>query len=193
MITHVIISIGGPSGAGKTAVVKRMKEMLPGKVMTYPAFTTRPKRQTEQEGVDYYFRTPEELRLARQDPSCTNFVEARGYWYWTNLDKTKETVRRHPDSIHVFFISQRKDYELRKTLFPELRWVWLYAEPHEIRARLTSRGNENIGASLSYNNKLGEQQIDDLIDVRIHNREGRLDLTVRQILAFCDSLRRGTD
>lgn len=193
LLNPVIIAVGGPSGAGKTTVVKRMKEIMPGKIVTHPAFTTRPKRLNEREGVDYYFRTTEDLQLARQDPTCTNFVEARGYWYWTNPNKMLEIVRRRPDNIHVFFISQRRDYEQRKALFPELCWIWLYADLGEIETRLRNRSEESVASSLTYNKKLSEQQVDDLIDVRIHNREGQLHLTVQRIFAFCDSLRKSVN
>jgi guanylate kinase len=56
----LLIVISGPSGAGKDAVVKRMKEL------GYPfhfviTATTRSPRQGEQEGVDYFFLSEKEF------------------------------------------------------------------------------------------------------------------------------------
>ena len=184
----IIIAIGGPSGAGKTAVVKRMKELMPETIITHPAFTTRPQRPDEQEGIDYHFKTVTDLDIARQDPAFADFVEARGYWYWTAPDRMLREVSSHPHKLHIFFVSQRKDYENRKTNFPDLRWVWLYADTHEIEMRLSSRVGESAASSLEYNHNLSEQRVNDLIDLRIHNREGQLDRTAQRILEFCESL-----
>ena len=56
----LLIIISGPSGAGKDAVVKRMQEL------GYPfhfviTATTRPPRQGEQDGVDYFFLSQAEF------------------------------------------------------------------------------------------------------------------------------------
>jgi guanylate kinase len=54
----LLVVITGPSGVGKDTVLARLRELAPGAHVTVTA-TTRPKRQTETEGVDYYFISPE--------------------------------------------------------------------------------------------------------------------------------------
>lgn len=184
----IFIAIGGPSGAGKTSVIKRIKELMPQSVITHPAFTTRPKRLDEQEGVDYYFRTDSDLAAARTDPTFGNFVEARGYWYWTVLTSASPAIVGHSRMVHITSISQRTEFEKRKLIIPGLRWIWLYADSQEIEMRLITRGDNDLAPSLEYNEKLNKQRTDDLIDICIHNRQGQLNLTAQQIIDFCNSL-----
>jgi len=54
-----LIVVSAPSGAGKTTIVKALLAKYPSMLFSVSA-TTRPKRQTEVEGRDYFF-------LQRQD------------------------------------------------------------------------------------------------------------------------------
>ena len=49
-----LIVISAPSGTGKTTVVKKLLEKDHDMVASV-SFTTRPKRDNEEDGVDYYF------------------------------------------------------------------------------------------------------------------------------------------
>ena len=46
--------IAAPSGAGKTTLVRRLTERLP-ELRFSISYTTRPKRKTEVEGIDYFW------------------------------------------------------------------------------------------------------------------------------------------
>ncbi|HJL80816.1 MAG: guanylate kinase [Candidatus Thioglobus sp.] len=52
--TGKLIVISAPSGTGKTTVVKRLLEKEPNMVASV-SFTTRPMRENEIDGVDYFF------------------------------------------------------------------------------------------------------------------------------------------
>ncbi|MCP3902957.1 MAG: guanylate kinase [Planctomycetes bacterium] len=56
----LLVVISGPSGVGKTTIVKAVKERLNG-IFSVSA-TTRPRSEQEQDGVDYYFLTEEEFQ-----------------------------------------------------------------------------------------------------------------------------------
>lgn len=62
----LLIVMTGPSGAGKSTLVQRVQQQLP-EVRFSVSCTTRPPRQGEREGIDYFFvDVPEfEARLAR--------------------------------------------------------------------------------------------------------------------------------
>jgi guanylate kinase len=58
--------IAAPSGAGKTTLVKALVERNPGLTFSV-SYTTREKRNTEEEGKDYFFVSEEQfLMLERQ-------------------------------------------------------------------------------------------------------------------------------
>ena len=77
-----VIVISGPSGAGKTTLVRQVFDHFPQLVSSISA-TTRPPRPGEKHGIDYYFLSSEEFlrRRAAGDflESCEVF--GRGYWY----------------------------------------------------------------------------------------------------------------
>ena len=49
------IILSAPSGVGKTTLVKELKKLQPNLVFSVSA-TTREKRKTEVDGIDYYFK-----------------------------------------------------------------------------------------------------------------------------------------
>lgn len=66
--THKAVIISAPSGAGKTTIVKALLERLPILEFSVSA-CTRPMREGEQNGKDYYFLTVEDFksRLAKDE------------------------------------------------------------------------------------------------------------------------------
>ncbi|SCW66272.1 guanylate kinase [Ruminococcaceae bacterium YRB3002] len=75
----LIICISGPSGAGKGTVVAGVRALIPD-MATSVSVTTRPPRGTEQEGVDYYYRTKEQFQdmiargeILEHDVYCDNY------------------------------------------------------------------------------------------------------------------------
>ena len=54
------LMILGPSGVGKDTMINRLKAKFPEIIYKLPSYTTRPMRNGENEGVDYYFLTEEE-------------------------------------------------------------------------------------------------------------------------------------
>lgn len=63
----LIIVISGPSGVGKDAVIKKLRESREGIHFVVTA-TSRPKREGEVEGKDYYFVSKEEfLEMVSRD------------------------------------------------------------------------------------------------------------------------------
>ena len=79
------IIIAGKGGSGKDHLVKLLKE----KDLTYSvSHTSRPPRDGEFNGVDYYFVTYEEamLRMANEG-EFYEWVEFNKWFYGTSLDE----------------------------------------------------------------------------------------------------------
>ncbi len=158
-------------------------------MLTYPPFTSRPPRGNEKDGIDYHFRTKEQLEEARKDIRYMGFVEARGNWYWINPSILLKSVWHSNDKIHVLFNTQRQEIELRRAFFPELKWIWLEADAEDIRQRLVARGDTNVEQSLEFNRRLATQDNSDVIALRLDNRLGEFDQTVDRLITYTDLLR----
>ena len=78
-----LITITGPSGAGKDTVARMLSEMSGYKVLC--SYTTRPKREGEIDGVEHYFvdkcNVPHDKMLA--------YTQYGGYEYWVAIEQVK--------------------------------------------------------------------------------------------------------
>jgi guanylate kinase len=79
-----LIIVSGPSGAGKTTVLKEVLARSPHLALSVSA-TTRPARPGEVHGVDYFFLSPDDFAARRNRGEFLECFEVfgRGYWYGT--------------------------------------------------------------------------------------------------------------
>jgi guanylate kinase len=80
-----LVIVSGPSGSGKTTVLARLLARPPVPLKPSVSATTRPPRQGERDGVDYYFLSQAEFDRRRQQGEFLECFEVfgRGYWYGT--------------------------------------------------------------------------------------------------------------
>jgi guanylate kinase len=80
-----VVVFSGPSGVGKTTVLRRVYQRAPVPLVPSVSATTRPPRPGEIDGVDYHFLSQEEFdnRRKRGDFLECFQVFRPGYWYGT--------------------------------------------------------------------------------------------------------------
>ena len=112
-----LITITGPSGAGKDTVARMMSEMTDWPVLC--SYTTRPMREGEVNGREHYF-------VERFDVPFTKILAHTrygGYDYWTNIDQVKDTA--------IYVIDEVGLVELKEK-HPEIdvHSIYVYSEIH---------------------------------------------------------------
>jgi guanylate kinase len=78
-----LIILSGPSGSGKTTIVGRLRAMPELRLRPSISATTRPKRQGEIDGEQYFFLTSEEFERRRQAGEFLEWAEVHGHKYGT--------------------------------------------------------------------------------------------------------------
>jgi guanylate kinase len=118
-----LVVISGPSGVGKSTVVRQIIHKFDGRLRLSVSATTRPPRGAEQDGVDYHFLSDAEFGRRMADGEFLESVEVfgRGHWYGTlwsevrgslsrgkwvileiDVDGAREVLRQYPEAVTIF-------------------------------------------------------------------------------------------
>jgi guanylate kinase len=93
-VKKILIILSGPSCVGKSPLLKALKRVYPDIPFVMPIFyTSRPPRTIEKEGIDYYFRTEEEIRAFPRDRYIV--AKTRTVWQGIDLDETENLFARN--------------------------------------------------------------------------------------------------
>ena len=87
-----IIVISSPSGGGKTSIVKNVLKEFSEIVFSISA-TTRPKRNNEIDGVDYYFISEEQFLEKIQRDEFIEWERFYDYYYGTPKELVNNTLK----------------------------------------------------------------------------------------------------
>jgi guanylate kinase len=81
----MLVVLSGPSGVGKSTLLRRLREMFPERLVVSVSATTRSPRPGERPGIDYLFLTQQQFQQRRQRGDFLECCEVydQGEWYGT--------------------------------------------------------------------------------------------------------------
>jgi guanylate kinase len=138
-----LVVLSGPSGVGKSTVLKRLIERYPEELRLSVSATTRSPRPGETDGVDYYFLSAEEFQRRRAAGEFLECFEVfgRGHWYGT----LHSEVRPSPDDPRsvILDVDVAGADQVRR-LYPGVPTIFLRpSSEEELQRRLRARGTES--------------------------------------------------
>lgn len=178
----LLVVLSGPSGAGKDAVLIRMKAMgIPFHYVV--TATTRPQRRGETHGVDYLFMSDGEFSRMRDRNELLEAAEVYGYWYGVPKSQVKDALDQGKDVM--LKIDVQGAATIRR-LIPQSVHIFLTLPSlNEYEQRLRQRKTESeTQLKVRLGEVFAEMKSLPLFDYIVVNRQGELDSAVSRITAI---------
>lgn len=136
-----IFIISAPSGAGKTTLVKSLCSNW-AFIKPSISFTTRKKRPTEREGIDYYFISEEEFKQKAEKGEFVEYQNVYGNFYGTSLELITNDIKSGFDVL--LEIDYKGMLDVKKKL-SEATAIYILPPNMEIlKRRLEKRGENDL-------------------------------------------------
>jgi len=136
--------VSGPSGAGKTTLIQRVKEALePLGVRLHfsVSHTTRAIRAGEQEGVDYHFLSEHAFEAMANSGEFLEWARVHGNLYGTSIQEVQTRLDRGEDVILDIDVQGAKQIAASDSLRPHSLSLFLFPPSfEELERRLRGRG-----------------------------------------------------
>lgn len=140
----LLIVLSGPSGCGKDTIISQVLNALGDEGFLSVSMTTRPRRGTEVDGVDYYFVTPEQFRENVENDLMLEYAQYGANFYGTPVGPVRHLLAQGKTVILNIEVQGGKNV---RRLIPEAIEIFV-APPslQELERRLIKRGTETRDA-----------------------------------------------
>jgi len=178
----LFIVLSGPSGAGKDALLARMRDSnLPLEYIT--TVTTRAQRASEKDNVDYHFISTEKFQEMRRRNELLECANVYGNWYGVPKEPVKQALERGKNTLVKV---DTQGAATIKKIMPEAIFILVVpASKDELVGRLKNRQTESP-PDLSLRIKSVEEEIKQmpLFDYLVVNRQDKIAQAISDIEAI---------
>jgi guanylate kinase len=132
--------VSAPSGTGKTTLVERLVQQLPGLRMSR-SYTSRPARPGERDGVDYNFITRERFEAMIAGAAFLEWADVFGNYYGTSADDTGAILGNGEDLVLVIDVQGAR--QVRQRGVPSVGVFVLPPSAATLEERLRGRSKDS--------------------------------------------------
>ncbi len=137
----MVLVVCAPSGAGKTTLIKRLRQEFPSFGYSI-SYTTRAPRAGEEDGKDYHFVSVKDFKEKRENSFFAEWAQVHGNYYGSPLQATLDVLEKGQDLI--FDVDVQGASQLRLTL-PTAVYVFIMPPSLEVlQQRLEGRGTDSV-------------------------------------------------
>ena len=141
--TGKVVIISGPSGVGKTTVLKRMFAQSKLPLVESVSATTRPQRTGEVAGKSYHYLSEQQFQTHRQNNDFLEYCEVFGYGHWYGTLRQPVTTGLEEGNWIVLEVDVEGASKVLKT-YPEAITIFIHpGSIEELERRLRGRGTES--------------------------------------------------
>jgi len=136
-----ILIVSGPSGAGKSSLIKAAGSQI-GDYYFSISTTTRPPREGEKEGVDYFFVDHETFEADIKAGEFLEYAQVHGNYYGTSLKPVRKALEE--GKLVIFDIDVQGHAIARERMGDLITSVFVTTPSlSELERRLKSRGTDD--------------------------------------------------
>ena len=136
----LLLVLSGPSGAGKGTICQMLREKLPDLAYSV-SVTTRQARNGEVDGVNYFFKSVEEVKQMIAEGELLEYAEVYGNYYGTPRSYVMELLNQGKDVILEIDIQGAMQIKKR---FPDGVFVFIVPPSlDELCSRIYKRGTDS--------------------------------------------------
>ena len=133
-----LIIFSAPSGAGKSSLIKEVISRSSGNIQLSISATTRPPRDGEEHGRDYFFISDEEFNELKRQNSFVEHANVYGYQYGTLKSFVDEKIKN--DINIILDIDVQGFDQIRNSIENSISIFIIPPSILELEKRLFSRG-----------------------------------------------------
>ena len=179
---RLLIVLSGPSGVGKDALLRKMKEQR------YPfhyvvTVTSRPRREGERDGVDYRFISQREFHQMIDNGELLEWANVYGNYYGVPRKEISQALSKGRDVIVKVDVQGAATI---KRILPQAVSIFLRPPSmEELERRLRQRHSESA-KDLALRLRKAEEEMKSLplFDHVLTSYQGKLDEAISQIQAI---------
>lgn len=141
-MSNKTVIFSAPSGSGKSTIVHHILELHPEMEFSVSAASRAP-RGKEQDGIDYYFITPEEFTKKIENNEFVEYEQVYKGRYYGTLKKEVQRIWNKGNVI-IFDVDVQGGLNLKKYFGEKALSVFIQAPSIEVlKERLINRGTDS--------------------------------------------------